>query len=85
MITKPMIVDVPSLTWDALELLELLQEKAAAGEQPKVREMKQLVALVFTDWTLDDAGKITQAETKQVFDSIMAAFQDTPPKESAGS
>ncbi|MBK9711564.1 MAG: hypothetical protein IPO81_09610 [Kouleothrix sp.] len=86
MIVKPLIVDVPNLSWDALELFELLQEKVAAGERLRIREMKQLIGHVFTDWTVEDAGKITQSETQQVFDALVAAFaEQAPPKETGDS
>ena len=35
-----------------------------------MRDLKRLVAGLFVDWTVEDAGKITNAEAKQIFGSI---------------
>jgi hypothetical protein len=86
MIAKPLIIDLENMSWDALEMLETMQERAAAGQQMKIREMRDLVAAVFVDWTREDTGKITQGETKQIFDAIVQAFQEqAPPNENADS
>ena len=69
-ITKPLIINKDELDWDTLELLEDVQALFKAEQAPRVRDLKRLVAGLFHDWTLEDAGKITNAEAKQIFESI---------------
>lgn len=80
-ITKPLIIDKSKIDWDTLELLEDISARMQSGEQPKVRELKRLVAGVFVDWTLEDAGKITSEEAPAVFEAIKNGM--TVPKASA--
>lgn len=70
MITKPLTIDKTALDWDTLELLEDIQAQFQAGETPSVRALKRLIAGLFVDWTLADAGKITNAEAAQIFAAI---------------
>ena len=66
---------------DTLELLETVHAKAAAGEPLAILELKALIAGLFVDWTLADAGQITQ----RVSEAIFAASQEQlgVPKSSA--
>ena len=80
-IVKPLIIDKSQLDWDTLELLEEVNATVQAGGNPKVRDLKRLVAGVFVDWTLEDAGKITSGEAKEVFEAIKDQF--ALPKASA--
>lgn len=69
-IVKPLIINKDELDWDTLELLEDVQALFKAEQAPRVRDLKRLVAGLFVDWTVEDAGKITNAEAKHIFESI---------------
>lgn len=70
MITKPLVIELDEVTWDTFELLEIVQAKTAAGEEPRMSDLKPLVAGLFAGWTLADAGKLTRREGAQVFEAI---------------
>ena len=70
MIVKPLIIKLDEVSWDTLEILETIQAKTQAGEQPRIGELKPLVAGLFDGWTIEDAGKITRGEGQQIFDAI---------------
>lgn len=78
-IPKPMVVDLSQVSWDTLGLLETIQEQSQAGQRPKMRDLKRLVAGCFLDWTIEDAGKITQGESKEILDTLMAQLGNQPP------
>jgi hypothetical protein len=85
MIVKPMVVDLTVVDWDTLELFEVIQEQSQAGERPRIRDLKRLVAGMFVDWTLEDAGKISQAESKQVLDALVTQLGNPPTTNDAPS
>lgn len=82
MIVKPLVVDLNVVDWDTLELFEQIQEQTQNGEHPKIRDLKRLVAGMFAGWTAEDAGKITQAESKQVLDTLIAQLGGPVPNAS---
>lgn len=84
-IAKPLIIALDEVDWDTLELLEIVQAKSQAGEQPTVGELKLLVAGLFQGWTLADAGKITRAEGQQVFEAIKEQLGVPKSSDSASS
>lgn len=90
-ITKPLVIDKAQLDWDTLELLETVQAAVQGGDAPKFADLKRLIAGLFVGWTVEDAGKITQAESTQIFEAVKeqlalpnaSATSSSPPSTTA--
>lgn len=78
MIVKPLKVNVDNIDLDTMELFESVQAEVATTGRVKASAFKALIAAMFEDWTIVEAGKITRVEMPQVLEAISGAFNTIP-------
>lgn len=77
-IVKPLKTNPDNIDLDTLELFEQIQEEISTTGRPNIGAFKRLIAGMFEDWTLADAGKITRAEMPQIIDALGKVFDTVP-------
>lgn len=82
MIVKPLKCDPDKIDLDTLELFEAVQEQLATEGRAKTADFKRLIAGIFEDWTVADAGKITRGEMPQIIEALGKVFDNAVPTES---
>jgi hypothetical protein len=82
-ILKPLKTNPDNIDLDALELFEQVQEELSNTGRVKTADFKRLIAAMFEDWTVAEAGKITRGEMPQIIEALGKVF-DTVPLESDG-
>jgi hypothetical protein len=80
-ILKPLKTNPDNIDLDTLELFEQVQEQLQVTGRVNTGNFKRLIAGMFEDWTIADAGKVTRAEMPQLIEALGKVF-DTVPLES---
>ena len=77
-IVKPLKVNVDNIDLDTMELFESVSEELTNTGRVNAARFKELLAAMFEDWTIADAGKVTRIEMPQILGAIGDAFDQIP-------
>lgn len=77
-IVKPLKTNPDNIDLDTMELFEQVQEQLSTTGRVNTGDFKRLIAGIFEDWTVADAGKVTRGEMPQLMDALGKVFDTVP-------